>query len=273
MTAETDSAPDPTSSMLAFFGSELLRLRKEAGLSQGETAKLAHTTQAMISYVEGAKRVPSEELARDLDEAFGAGGHFGRLHPLVVKFAYPSWFLPFVELERDAATFRSFEGQVIPGLLQTENYARSLFSAVRPDNLDELVAVRMTRQGIFERESPPRTWFIIDEYVLFRHIGGPAVMRAQLEHLLTAGEAPRNVIQVIPSSIAAHPGLEGPFMILGFDEGSDVLYADGFSQGRMTADALDVSCAAHTYDLLRAAALSPEASAELIKARLKEFRK
>ncbi|MBH1935194.1 helix-turn-helix transcriptional regulator [Streptomyces sp. AV19] len=272
MTAETDS-PDPTSSLLAFFGSELKRVRTEAGKSQGETARLAHTTQAMISYVESAKRVPSEDLARDLDVAFGTGGHFGRLYPLVIKFAYPSWFLPFVELEREAAAFRSFEGQVVPGLLQTEDYARSLYSAVRPDNLDELVAGRITRQGIFEREMPPHAWFVMDEYVLLRQVGGPAVMRGQLERLLSAGESPRTVIQVIPASIAAHPGLEGPFMILGFDEGEDVLYIDGFARGYMTADATDVGPAARTYDLLRATALSPVASAELIEARLKELRR
>ncbi|GAA0436359.1 helix-turn-helix transcriptional regulator [Streptomyces luteireticuli] len=272
MAAETDS-PDPTSSLLAFFGSELRRVRTEARKSQGETAKLAHTTQAMISYVEAAKRVPSEDLARDLDLAFGTGGHFGRLYPLVIKFAYPSWFLPFVELEREASTFRSFEGQVIPGLLQTEDYIRSLYSAVRPDNLDELVAGRVTRQEIFEREMPPHTWFIMDEHVLLRRIGGPVVMGAQLERLLVAGESPRTVIQVIPASVAAHPGLEGPFMILGFEEGEDVLYVDGFTRGHMTAEPTDVGTAARTYDLLRATALSPQASAELIEARLKELHK
>ncbi|UIX31328.1 helix-turn-helix domain-containing protein [Streptomyces sp. GQFP] len=271
MTVETDPAPDPTKSLLAFFGTELARIRTKAGLSQEKLAKLAHTTQSMISKVEAAKRVPSEDLARDLDIALKTDGHFQRLYPLVIHYAYPSWFLPFVELERIAVSIRSFQGQILHGLLQTEDYARIILAAGRPDNLDDLLAARMTRQSIFEREDRPRTWFIIDEYVLMRHIGGEAVMRAQFEHLLEAGQHPRTVIQLIPRAIAAHPGLKGPFTVLGFDEGEDVLHVDGFSQGRTTADHAEVAEADRTYDLLRAMALSPDASAELIGRHLKEL--
>jgi transcriptional regulator with XRE-family HTH domain len=263
MTAETD-APDPTSSLLAFFGSELRRIRKESGLSQEQTAKAAHATQAMISYVEAAKRVPTEDLARDLDVAFTTGGHFMRLYPLVIKHAYPSWFLPYVELERDARGVRVFESQIIPGLLQTEGYARAMLSAVRPDNLDDLIAARMSRQALLDKEDRPRAWFVIDEQVLRRALGGGDVMRTQLRRLLKAGEEPRTVIQVIPERVAAHTGLAGPFTILNLDEGPDVLFVDGFAQGRITADPAQVGEAAHAYDLLRAVALSPEETAELI---------
>ncbi|MGW1717232.1 helix-turn-helix domain-containing protein [Streptomyces sp. NPDC002156] len=271
MTVETGPAPDPTKSLLAFFGTELARIRTKQGLSQERLAKLAHTTQSMISKVEAAKRVPSEDLARDLDIALKADGHFQRLYPLVMCYAYPSWFLPLVELERSAVSIRSFQGQILPGLLQTEQYARTILADARPDNLEDLVAARMTRQSIFEREDRPRTWFIVDEYVLMRHVGGEAVMRTQLERLLEAGQHPRTVIQIIPRTVVTHPGLEGAFMLLGFDEGEDVLHVDGFFQGRTTADRGEVAVAAHTYDLLRAMALSPDASAELIGRHLKEL--
>lgn len=267
MTAETDG-PDPTASMLAFFGSELFRIRTEAGMSQARAAKKAHTTQSMLSKVESALRVPSEDLAHDLDEVFGTGGHFGRLHPLVIRYAYPSWFLPFIELENDATSMRVFESQIVPGLLQTEDYARAMLTAVRPDNLDDLVAARMSRQNILERDTPPRLWFVMDEQALLRNIGGAEVMRAQLEHLLKASEEPRTVIQVIPKRVPAHAGLAGPFTVLGFDEGPDVLYVDGFSQGRIALDAGEVAEAARSYDLLRAVALSPDATADLIGAHL-----
>ncbi|MDT0305462.1 helix-turn-helix transcriptional regulator [Streptomyces sp. DSM 44917] len=263
--------PDPTSSLLAFFGSELRRIRLEAKASQGETAKRAHTTQAMISYIESAKRVPSEDLARDLDLAFDTGGHFGRLHPLVLRYAYPSWFLPYVQLERDATKMRAFAGQVIPGLLQTEDYARAVLSAGRPDNLDDLVAARMTRQEVFDREIPPRAWFVLDENVLHRAIGGEAVFRAQLARLLEAGEHPRTVIQVVPRTVTTHPGLDGSFSLLSFEEGPDVLHVDGFSQGRFALESREVAAAEHAYDLLKAVALSPEGSADLIRSLLKEF--
>ncbi|MFJ1746357.1 Scr1 family TA system antitoxin-like transcriptional regulator [Streptomyces sp. NPDC088116] len=267
MTVETD-APDPTTSLLAFFGSELRRIRTERGVSQEEAASRAHTTQSLISKVEAARRVPSEDLARDLDTAFRTDGHFKRLYPLVIKYAYPSWFLPFVELEREAVVMRVFESQIIPGLLQTEDYARAMLSAVRPDNLDDLVAARMSRHEVFERDVPPRTWFVMDENALRRLIGGPEVMRVQLEHLIEQGRDPRCVIQVVPCTVPAHAGLAGPFTVLGFDEGADVLYVDGFSQGRTALDANEVAAASHAYDLLRAVALSPEESADLIGAHL-----
>lgn len=263
MTAETE-VPDASTSVLAFFGSELRRLRKIAKLSQGQVAKMAHSTQAMISYIESAKRVPTHDLAHDLDGTFATDGHFLRLHPLVLRYAYPPWFLPFIELERDALAIRSFENQVIPGLLQTEDYARMILGAFRPDNLDDLLAARMSRHGIFEREDPPRTWFIIDEQALRRTIGDRGVMREQLQRLLIAGREPRTVIQVLPERVGAHPGLAGPFAILTLPDVPDVLYVDGFSQGRMGLDSVEVSAAAHAYDLLRAVSLSPAESAEMI---------
>ncbi|WP_116213246.1 helix-turn-helix domain-containing protein [Streptomyces olivoreticuli] len=268
MTVEADR-PDPTTSMLAFFGSEALRMRTKAGWSQEKTAKEALSTQAMISYVENAKRVPSKELAASLDAAFGTDGHFGRLYPLVMRYAYPKWFVRYVELEQAAATMRSFQAQMIPGLLQTEDYARALFEAVRPDNLDGLVAARMSRQSLLG--SGLRCWFVMDEPALDRHIGGKNVMREQLARLLEAGQEPRIVIQVIPHTVPAHAGLFGPFTLLSFDEGADVLHVDGFSQGGTTADTSEVKEAVRAYDLLRAVALSPKESADLISSHLKEL--
>ncbi|MBT3157518.1 helix-turn-helix transcriptional regulator [Streptomyces sp. CHA1] len=264
MTEEND-APDPTTSLLAFFGTELLRLRGERGVSQTHLAKSAFSTQSMISKIEAAQRVPSKELAHHLDVALDTGGHFSRLYPLVIKYAYPSWFLPFIELEREASTMRVFESQIVPGLLQTEEYAKAMLSAVRPDNLDDLVAARMSRQEVFERELPPRMWFVLDEQALHRPIGGAEVWRAQLEHMLKTGQEPRVVIQVVPRKVTSHPGLAGPFSVLGFeDDTPDVLYVDGFSQGRTALDAAEVAQGAHAYDLLRAVALSPEESADLL---------
>ncbi|WP_372411077.1 helix-turn-helix domain-containing protein [Streptomyces luteireticuli] len=268
---ESSEAPDPTRSLLAFFGAELTRLRNEAGLSQQEVARRALSTQSMISKVENAQRVPSKELAHALDEVFSTGGHFRRLHPLVLTFAYPSWFLPFVELEHEATSIRSFQAQIIPGLLQTEGYARAMLDAVRAVNLEDLVAARMSRQGVFERETPPACWFVMDEPVLLRHIGGQGVMRAQLQRLLDAATDPRNVVQVIPRRVTAHPGLAGPFTLLGFDDGDDVLFVDGFSQGRLALEAREVTDGARAYDLLRAVALSPADSVVLIHEHLKEL--
>ncbi|MEV0275961.1 helix-turn-helix transcriptional regulator [Streptomyces sp. NPDC050610] len=279
---DDNGQPAASTSLLGFFGSRVLKLRNAHGWSQTELAKKAHTTGAMISYVEHAKRVPSFDVACDLDTAFGVD-FFADLHPLVIRYAYPKWFLPYVELEEQATSICVFDSQVVSGLLQTEDYARALLESGRPDKVSDLVAARMTRQAVFEREDEPRCWIIMDENALERPLGGPEVMRAQLDRLLEAGGQPRTVIQVIPRSVVSHPGLAGPFTLLGFDqEGGvktgthpphDVLYVDGFSQGRMALDHDEVAAATHAYDLLRGYALSPQESAELIRRHMEELAK
>ncbi|MFE7129922.1 Scr1 family TA system antitoxin-like transcriptional regulator [Streptomyces sp. NPDC057638] len=276
MTMEKDHGqPDSNSSLLAFLGSRLHRLRNERGWSQADLAVKAHTTGAMVSYVENGKRVPSEDLVHDLDHVFDTD-FFAEFYPLVVRYAYPSWFLPYVELERHAVSIRMFDTQVIPGLLQTEQYARAMLAAVRPDNLDDLVAARLTRQEILKGGDPPRCWFIVDEQALRRKIGGPAVMADQLQRLLVLGQEPRIVIQVVPEEVVAHPGLAGPFTILTFDpertnktkgskSPSEVLYVDGFSQGRTALGREEVAEGVRAYHLLTGYALSPEASAVRIR--------
>jgi hypothetical protein len=173
-------------------------------------------------------------------------------------------------LEANATSIRSFQSQLIHGLLQTEDYARTVLDAFRPDNLDGLLAARMTRQLVLEKPDRPYAWFIMDEQVLRRKLGEPEMRRGQFERLLRAGEEPRTVIQVVPDKVPAHPGLEGPFTILSTDEGPDVLHVDGFSQGRFTADKAELGYATRAYDLLRSVALSHEDSAELIGKYLEE---
>ncbi|WP_308284258.1 helix-turn-helix domain-containing protein [Streptomyces buecherae] len=274
---ETDSGAP--ASLAGFLGRQLRKLRTERGWSQTELATKAHTTGAMISYVENAKRVLAPDLARDLDATFDID-FFEELSPLVLAYAYPSWFLPIVELEREAKSIRSFQSQIVPGLLQTEEYARVTLASWRPDNLEDLVAARLTRQALFDRDEPPHTWFILDEQVLRRRIGGPAMMRSQLERLLHAGQHPRCVIQVVPEEVTAHPGLAGPFTLLsGFDQQDgkkpphDVLHVDGFSRGRTALDPAEVNEGARAYDLLRSYALSPEESADRIGAYLEGLTK
>ncbi|SFD34848.1 helix-turn-helix domain-containing protein [Streptomyces aidingensis] len=269
MTIELDQTAVPEDSVLTFFGEQLAAHRRKAGWTQEQTARAARSTQSMISKVEKARLVPSDVLAADLDRAFGSDRYFTRLHALVRRYAYPRWFLPYIALEQDATAIRSFEGQVLPGLLQTEEYAHAMLAAVRPDNLAELVAVRMSRQEILGKETRPHTWFIIDEFALMRHIGGPQVMRRQLRHLLEAGRHPRTVVQIVPRSVPARPALAGPFTLLTPQEGETVVYIDGYPQGRLSPDTGEVTAAVHAYDLLRAVALSPQQSAELIDTHLR----
>lgn len=273
MTAENEVDPtvDPKTSTLAFFGVELRIQREKAGMSQTELAKKVHCAPSLLSKIESAKRVPTEELAERCDAALCTRGFFGRLWPVVIKHAYPAWFRPFVELEKDATDIWNFENQVVPGLLQTEEYAHALFAAARLLNTDELVAARMTRQHILERDTPPRLWVVLDENVLRRAVGGPAVMGRQLKRIVEAAQHPHVVVQVVPYSVGAHASMDGPFAGLTLDEGPDVVYVDGRARGHILADPTDVIEYRYAYDLLRADALSPSASIDLIAAAAKEL--
>ncbi|MFE3206027.1 helix-turn-helix transcriptional regulator [Embleya sp. NPDC059237] len=259
---------DPTDSVLKFFAAELRRLR--GTMKQADLARKTHVARSTLNKYEAATRVPSKDFAHAADEVLQTGGALTRLWPLVIKYAYPAWFQPFVELESAARIIRSYENQVIPGLLQTEPYARALLAGGRHDNLDDLVTLRLERQRLLEREDRPRLTALIDEQALRKSIGGRNVMRAQLEHLLKSAAAARTIVLIVPSSVSNRPPYQ-PFTRLAFEPGTqDVLYVDGFHQGQLLADAAALEAAESAYDLLMAAALSPDASRDLIASVSKE---
>ncbi|WP_431981155.1 helix-turn-helix domain-containing protein [Streptomyces qinglanensis] len=268
---DADPKADPRVSTLAYFGTELRIRREDAELSQAELGRRTFCTHSYISRIESASRVPGEEFAQRCDEVLCTGGLFARLWPVVIEHAYPDWFRPFVDLEKDAVSIWNFQNQVVPGLLQTEEYARALFSAGRLANTNELVAARMTRQHILQQDDRARLWAVLDENVLRRVVGSPAVMARQLSLLVEAAQDPRTVVQVIPYEVGAHASMDGPFSGLTMDEGADVVYIDGRARGYITALAEDVAEFQYTYDLLRADALPPRASIDLIAVRAKEL--
>jgi transcriptional regulator with XRE-family HTH domain len=270
--AYADDELSPDNSVLHFYADDLKRRRTAAGISQAQFAREALMAPSLLNKIEAGKRLPSKELSTLADARFGTGDHFQRLWPLVIKYAYPSWFRPFVDLEAAAAAIRSFQVQVVPGLLQIEPYARAVLEAGRlgTDRVDELLAARMERQRILTREDPPDLWVVLDENVLHRPVGQPAVYAAQLKRLLEAAEMTTTVIQVIPYAAGGHAGLAGPFAALSMDEGPDVVYVDGHLQGQILADPAEVKATLRAYDLLQAVALSPSASLDMIQTAIKE---
>src|SRR6185437_606986 len=143
--------------------------------------------------------------------------------------------------EAQARRLRSFEPMVVPGLLQTEAYARAILSTrvgSTAEELDEAVAARIGRQRILDREHPPELWVILDEMVLRRPVGGPEIMREQLAHLTQAARRPHIVIQVIPLAAGAHEGMRGgAFVIAEFADSAAVAYQDAASSGQIIEDA------------------------------------
>ncbi|WP_371481649.1 Scr1 family TA system antitoxin-like transcriptional regulator [Kitasatospora sp. NBC_00315] len=264
---------DPSSSVLAFYATDLRRRREAAGLTQRALAGQAHMAPSLLNKIEAGRRLPTKDLSEVADAVFETVDHFQRLWPLVIKYAYPTWFRPYVDLEEAASVIRSYEVQVVPGLLQTEDYARAILAARRLDRetVEEQVAARLQRQHILDGKNAPELWIVLDENVLRRRPSGTAMMRAQLESLVAAADRPRTVIQVIPLSAGVHAGVGGPFATLTLDEGPSVVYVDGFLQGQILADPAQLKAAGRAYDLLTAVALPPDASVDLIAATAKEL--
>lgn len=262
-------ARDSHVSATAMFSEELRRARARVGLTQDQLAEKVAYSPSLVAHVETGTRAPSADFAARADEALNTGGLLFRLQPFVRSEAYAAWFRDWVEIEREATTLRWFEPLLIPGLLQTEEYARAILQAAHPastdDEVDRLVSARMDRQAILTRDDPPLLWVIIDEGVLTRPVGGPQVMREQIDRLILAARRPKVMLQVVPLSSGAHPGLAGQFAIASFDSSPDVAYLDNALAGQVIERAHDISRVVLLYDILKAEALSPRVSVDLAR--------
>jgi len=207
------------------------------------------------------------------DPELGCNGALTELYEILSvhlkRRAYPGWFAGWPDKEAQARRLRWFEPLVVPGLLQTEAYARAILATrmgATREELDEAVAGRMERQRVLDREHPPELWVILDEAVLRRPVGGPHVMREQLVRLVEAGQRPNIAIQVVPFSAGAHEGLRGgAFVVADFDTvTATIAYQDAASSGQIIEDAAEVEALAVTWDTLRLDALPRTASISLI---------
>jgi transcriptional regulator with XRE-family HTH domain len=260
---------DPGASPLAFFGSELRRARAATGLSQEQLGQRIGYSAALVGKVETGERAPSPDFAKGCDQALpGAEGLFTRMYALTHRWdgGYPSWFGDWIEAERRAAVLCYWEPLLVPGIVQTADYARALFEAWRQaeDQLDQMVSVRMDRQSIFDLPDAPTLWVIVDEGVLRRCIGSTKIMYDQLAHLAEMADRPKATVQVVPAETGAHVGLQGAFAIASVD-GVDTVYLEGPSQGHTTQTPSVVATVNAYFDTLRAEALPRLTSRDLIK--------
>jgi transcriptional regulator with XRE-family HTH domain len=257
----------PDQSLSAYFGFELRKHRDEAGLSQPELADRLHWAKSAVGNLETAFRSPTQDHARDLDGFFSTD-RFGWLYGLIIREQLPDFFRPFAAKEPEATDIRAFEPMLVPGLLQTEEYARAVMtSGQKPERLEQAVSARLERQRILHREEPdpPYFWVVLDETVIRRPVGGAVVMRKQLEQLLNMAERYNITIQLVPTSVGAYPGLEGGFSILSFSEGADIGYAEAAGGGHMIEQQKDVAKAVTRFELIRARAMSSEESLRRIR--------
>jgi transcriptional regulator with XRE-family HTH domain len=270
------------------LAAELRRSRDEAGLTWEAVAERMGWSTSKVYRIEGDKvSVLLRDVARLLDLYGVTGEHRDAVLELARQArrkdwwhqyggAIPAWFQFYVGLEAEAATLRGYESEFVPGVMQTEDYARAIMStAPEPDSeeAERQIAVRMERQKRLRGDNPLTLWVVLNEAVIRRQVGGPQVMRGQLTHL---GElaALRNVtVQVLTYAAGAHPAMHGAFTIMEFPEEThpDVVYLEaqtGALYLEMTSDLRRYSL---VFDYLRAQALAPAASRALIAQVAKEL--
>ncbi|MFI1221057.1 MULTISPECIES: helix-turn-helix domain-containing protein [unclassified Streptomyces] len=261
---------DPDASPLAYYGGELRRRREAHSLTQPQLGDIIFCTGSLIGQIETTRKIPTRDFSERVDAALGTDGTFSRLVGLVLRSQLPTWFQPYADMEAKAAYISTYQAQVVYGLLQTEEYARAVLATGMPDDLEGLLAARMERQRILEREKPPLAWAILDEAVLYRPIGGHEVMRAQLQKLLDHSAHRWMRIQVLPFEAGEHASLDGSFTGMRFDDDPDIIYTEDLISGHMTANPETVREASLRYAHLQATALSVEESVARIRRVMEE---
>ncbi|GKQ37588.1 helix-turn-helix transcriptional regulator [Streptomyces sp. A012304] len=269
-TGEWEREPHPSDS-LRTFGAVVQALREHAGLSRSEFADIVRYSKHTVASVELGRRMPDEAF---VERGEGATGNTGALrkgarHLTRGEPGLAAWFRRWARLEREAVSLCTYECRLVPGLLQSEAYARAVFEGTIPlrtdEELEALLAARMDRQRMmWERPTVPFS-FIVEEHVFRRRFGDSEAMRELFDHVLER-TAPRNVtLQVVPLEAGLHPCLDGPVRILETPAGQRLCYSEGQENGRLISDPKEVSVLCQRYETLRSQALSPDESRALLE--------
>ncbi|MFI9832646.1 Scr1 family TA system antitoxin-like transcriptional regulator [Streptomyces sp. NPDC051913] len=250
------------------FGSLLRFFRERAGMTQESLAHRVGYSKSQVAMVERAERAPKGQLIEIADEALGAQGALIAAGMKLRVSRFPSWFEDYAALEARASAIYMYANHVIPGLLQTQHYARATFEVHRPSLDDEEIEARLTarldRQQALERKPTPVVAFVLEEHILRRPLGGDQVLKEQLGHILDVGRRRNIEIQVMPTHREDHAGLDGPMILLETDEPDRITYVEGPNNGYFVSQQPELGQMFARYGILRAQALNPEESAQLI---------
>ncbi|WP_030413977.1 helix-turn-helix domain-containing protein [Streptomyces sp. NRRL S-1448] len=252
----------------AVFGEVLKHHREAAGLTQEALACKVPCDRSQVARVEAGVRVPQDTFADACDQILGTGGMLLRLWGRIdwyPEVQHPDWFERRAQMDAVAVALWAYQERVIPGLLQTEDYARALFSRVTSGNeVEERVRARLSRQQRFLAEDGPQYIAVLDESCLRNVVGGPAVMRDQCVHLLSVGQRPNIRIQVAPADFAELVRPNSPMSLIALPDGERWVYSESLDRGHFDNDPAAYVRHERTYDALRADALSARESAALI---------
>ncbi|MFC9734804.1 helix-turn-helix domain-containing protein [Streptomyces roseolus] len=262
--------PDPSDS-LRTFGAVVQALREHAGLSRAEFAELVQFSKHTVESVELGRRMPDEAFVDRGDSALGDTGALRRAAPFLsrAEAGLAVWFRRWARLEKTAVSLNTYECRLVPGLLQSEAYARAVFEGVVPLLTDrkletQLLARQKRQRMLTERPTVPFS-FIVEEHVFRRRFGSAEDMRALLDHVLEAS-SPRNVtLQVVPVDAGLHACLDGAVRLLETPDGRRFGYSEGQQNGRLITDPKEVRLLHQRYDTLRSQALNPQESRGLLE--------
>ncbi|MFB7107909.1 helix-turn-helix domain-containing protein [Streptomyces sp. NPDC056291] len=271
---EVDPDDDWALAVVATVGRQL-RLRREAAeMRVAEFGAAVGYGDDLVYKIESGKRIPRPEYLDRADELLGAGGLLSAMKEDVKRVRYPKKVRDLAQMEARAVEIGVYECSSIAGLLQIPGHAQALFDVWQPpyspDDMDRMLAARMARQSIFERDPAPSLSFVQEEATLRRQVGDTMVMRQQFERLLEVGQLRNVTLQVMPMDSVAHPGMSGRIELLKFADGTAMGRSDGAFNGRPTADPRQLRVLELRYGTIRAQALPPRESLALIEQLLGE---
>ncbi|MFD4143426.1 Scr1 family TA system antitoxin-like transcriptional regulator [Streptomyces sp. NPDC058572] len=257
------------------YGEELKRRREAADLTQEELSERAVMSRTHIAHIEAGRRRPDVADARRLDQVLRTGGFFERFLPTLDGRAVAEHFAEALEFEQQATVIREYAPKLVPGILQTEAYAREVLGSGSPPRSDEerdrLLVTRLERAHILDNFDSPVVWTLLDESVLRRPIGGAAVMCEQLRHILALGESRRIRVHALPFEVGYHAMMEGFVSLMWFDDLPPIAYVEGLKSGRVWELPSVVRDCQAAYDHALGDALSHRQSLALIRSVAEEY--
>ncbi|MFF9474720.1 helix-turn-helix domain-containing protein [Streptomyces roseolus] len=278
---EKPSESDGTAHLFKALGKIIKVLRTNAGLSQAQLASITHCSEDLISAIERGVRTPQPDFLLLADAALGGTGVLTATVEDTEKAIsqartrHPDWFRSFAAAEASAVALHYYEVQAVPGLLQTEAYARAVMRHRRPvwdeETIEKWVADRLTRQSIFDKWPPPTISFVLEEAILRRPTGGPKVHREQLRRIMEIASRRTVHLQVMPLKWEEHPSLGGAFTLLTPPGRREVAYTESYGHPRLITAPEEVRVYTDRYGIIRAQALTPRESLELIEKMLGEL--
>ncbi|MEO3848247.1 helix-turn-helix transcriptional regulator [Streptomyces sp. B8F3] len=266
---------DPSQSTRAFFGDELRYYREAAGLSAKQLGDMLFISTSMVTHMESGRRRMQPEIAELADRVLETNGFFARRCNDARPAGIANHFTEAYDAEQRAVRIREFSALLVPGLLQTEAYARAVFRAGFPvapsDELEDMVRARLARAQVLDDPKSPEYVVLFDESVLHRPVGGGAVMAAQLRHMADQIRSHRVRVHVLPYAVGGHAALEGRLRLFTCPDEPPMAYVEGLASGKLLDEPVEVAHHEDVYARLMLEAWPCKASLERIESAAKEL--